>query len=839
MSVIAEDILATPAAIPPTPRGAEACFHCGQACAIPGFTRDDRHFCCQGCLVVHDLLLENGLGHFYDLGQAPGVRRDRPADTSQWSYLDQPDVARQLLDFADAKTSRVTFHLPAIHCIACVWLLENLFQLHPALGRSQVNFPRREVAISFTTGAITLSELAALLASLGYPPELTLDQLDKPAPAAAGRRRWLQLGLAGFAFGNIMLFSLPVYLGLDSFSGPFFKALFGYLSLALVLPSLIYSASDYWRSAALSFRQRRLTLDVPIALGLAAIYAQSLYEIVSGTGAGYCDSLAGLIFFLLCGRAFQQKTHERLAFDRDYKSFFPLSVVRLTDAGERTTAISQLAVGDRLRLRHGELLPADARLIEGAALLDYSFVTGEADPVAKSAGDYLYAGARQAGDAIEVDIVKPVSQSYLTSLWSHEAFRKERVDNLNTLTNRYSRRFTRLVVAVAFGAALFWIVSAQPARALKAFASVLIVACPCALALAAPFALGTAQRLLARHQVFLKNPLLLERLAGANTIIFDKTGTLSSAQSGNVAFLGLPLNAEEQGLACSIARHSTHPHSLRIAADASQKCFPAAIEAFEETPGGGVSGWVRGREVRLGSLRWLETHNIPVPAGIASGPGSIVGLAIAREFRGAYVLTNAPRPEIGALLRDLAQRYELALLSGDNERERETFIHLFGADATLQFNQNPLEKLAFVKGLQERGQTVVMVGDGLNDAGALRQSDVGIAVVERIGAFSPGSDIIVGADQVGRLADLLRFARKTAGVVRVSFLVSALYNAVGIAIAAAGLLSPLVCAILMPLSSVTVVGFACAATRWKGRAAGWNGAGSPAQNDSDPNSSSL
>src|SRR5208283_3876083 len=226
----------------------------------------------------------------------------------------------------------------------------------------------------------------------------------------------------------------------------------GYLSLALAAPVVFYSASDYWRSARLSLRQRMLTLDVPIVVGLAALYAQSACEIVLGRGPGYLDSLAGLVFFLLCGRVFQQKTHDRIAFDRDFKCFFPLAATRKTAAGEESIPISNLKVGDHLFLRNGELIPADARLVSGPACIDYSFVTGEAEPVAKAAGDYLYAGGRQIGGAIEVETVKAVSQSQLTSLWNHEAFQKERDSSLNTLTNRYSRRFTLIVIAVAVGA---------------------------------------------------------------------------------------------------------------------------------------------------------------------------------------------------------------------------------------------------------------------------------------------------------------------------------------------------------------------------------------------------
>jgi Cu+-exporting ATPase len=484
------------------------------------------------------LLAESGLGQFYDLSRHPGVRVRRPAKRQQWAYLDDPALQQRLLDFTDGKVSRVTFQVPAIHCVACVWLLENLFRLQPGIGRSQVNFPRREVAITFATEKLPLSDLVALLASIGYEPVLTLGELEKRKGDPARKRQWLQVGIAGFAFGNIMLLSLPAYLGLDSLSGPLFKVVFGYLSLALAAPVLFYSASDYWRSAQLSLRQRVLTLDVPIALGLAALYAQSAYEIVLGRGNGYLDSLAGLVFFLLCGRVFQQKTHDRMAFDRDFKCFFPLSVTRLTAAGEESVAISNLRVGDKLRLRNGELIPADGRLLGGPAFIDYSFVTGEAEPVAKAAGDYLYAGGRQIGGVIEIETVKAVSQSHLTSLWNHEAFQKEREGNLNTLTNRFSRWFTLVVIAVAVGAAVFWAAAGDAGRRLKAFTSVLIVACPCALALAAPFALGTAQRLLARMQVFVKNALVIERMAQVDAIVFDKTGTLTAGAAERVAFNG-------------------------------------------------------------------------------------------------------------------------------------------------------------------------------------------------------------------------------------------------------------------------------------------------------------
>lgn len=848
----ASDTTLTAAALPggrtqeSGPCGAEeaSCFHCGEPCRDPGLAKDGKAFCCQGCLVVHDLLSASGLGHFYDLNRHPGVRIRRTAPRERWTYLDEPALQQRLLDFTDGKVSRITLPVPAIHCVACVWLLENLFRLHPGVARSQVNFPKREVAIHFAPDRIALSELVALLTSLGYEPQLTLGELEKPKPSPLRARQHLQLGIAGFAFGNIMLFSLPLYFGLDSWSAPVFQRLFGYLSLALAVPVLVYSAADYWRSALVSLRQRVLTLDVPIAVGLGALYLQSLYEIVSGRGEGYLDSLAGLVFFLLCGRVFQQKTHERLAFDRDYKCFFPLSVVRRSPGGEESVALANLRVGDRLVLRNGELVPADGRLASGPALIDYSFVTGESEPVAKEPGAYLYAGGKQVGGAIEIEILKPVSQSYLTSLWNHEAFQKDRDSNLHTLTNRYSRRFTLLVIGVAVGAALFWVAGGNPARGIKAFTSVLIVACPCALALAAPFTLGTAQRLLARLNVFLKNALVIERMARVNTIVLDKTGTLTMAAANAVSFhgappsppataappatrrpgkaAGAPLRPAEELWVHALTRPSTHPLAVRIGESLAHPGGAEVVSSFHETPGGGIEGEVQGHALRLGSRAWLERCGVATPA-IGVPPGSTVCLAIDGCFRGEFVLANPLRPQADQLLVRLAARYELALLSGDHEKERERFGQLLGDDARLHFNQSPLDKLGFIRRLQQSGKTVMMVGDGLNDAGALQQSDVGVAVVERVGAFSPASDVILAADRVPQLSEILSLARRAAWIVRVSFAISALYNLVGVSIAAAGLLSPAVCAVLMPVSSISVVLFACGATRWAARRAGLRG----------------
>jgi Cu+-exporting ATPase len=782
------------------------CFHCGNKCSANGIEAHDHAFCCQGCLSVFEILTENGLTDYYNLDAQAGLRVDVRIPGGKFAFLDEPAVRQRIISFSNEKTTRVVFRIPAIHCIACVWLLENLFRLNKAIGKSEVNFLRKEVTVSFATADIGLSEVVTLLASVGYEPELKFSDLDSKPFNNSRRKLWLQLGVAGFAFGNNMLFAIALYLGVDAVSGPGFPNLVGYISLALALPVLLFSAQDYFQLAWQGLKQKLLTIEVPIAAGILVIFAQSAWEVLSGRGVGYFDSFAGLLFFLLCGRLFQQKTYERLAFERDFKSFFPLSVTRRNQRGEEQVSLSSVQTADRLIIRNGELIPADGKLVRGAAVIDYSFITGEAEPVELTAGDYIYAGGRQTGGAIEIETVKAVSQSYLTSLWNQDIFKKQTSDSLDSLINRYSQRFTKLILAIAVSAATFW-AFADPSKALLAFTSILIVACPCALALAAPFALGAAIRVLGRMNVFVKSPQVIENLANIDAVVFDKTGTLTASGACAVEFEGRPLSQQEKNCIYSTALQSVHPHSVRIA----NFLNGAALDprSFTETPGCGIESQVSGHNVLIGSAAWLNHRGIP--AAIRQ-IGACAHIAIDGNYRGVFILPNAIRDGAAKMIAALDSKYHLALLSGDNERERSSFEKMFGPTAVLKFNQGPLEKLEYIRELQADGKRPMMIGDGLNDAGALKQSDVGVAVVETIGAFSPASGIIMRADMAPQLHTILRFSKGVTRIVKLSFGISSVYNIGGIAIAASAKLAPIVCAILMPLSSISVVAFACLAT---------------------------
>lgn len=774
-----------------------------------------RRFCCVGCRAVFVLLHQEGLGEFYTLASDAGVRPE-PTTDAQFAFLDQPEIRAKYADFCNGRRLRATLRIPAIHCLACVWLLENLFRLEPGFGPTRVDFARRELAIDLDLEVLSFSRAATRLAELGYPPEFNwsdLDASDRPNRWDRHQREWLRLGLAGFALGNTMLFSLAQYLGMDAGSTPGFRLLTGWLSLLLAIPVVVYSAGDYWRAFWLSLKQRRLAIEVPIAVGIAAIVALSSWEVVQGLGPGYFDSLSALIFFLLIGRWFSRAAWDRLSFERDYKSFFPLAVMRRTSEGDATVVIGQLQVGDRVVLRPGDLIPADARLLSDRTRIDYSFVTGESEPVQQVRGDFLYAGGRQREGISEVEIVKPVSESYLTSLWDQAVFRKDRGNRLDSLLNRYSPRFTAVILLLAIGTALFWSVN-DPTRALKSFVSILIVACPCALALASPFTFGTARRLLAQRRIFLRNAQVVEDMAGVDCVVFDKTGTLTLPSQGEVIFRGPPLSSLDREALATVLAHSSHPVAVRVREWMSEEDSRAGVVGFREVTGSGVTGFVGGACVQVGAPKWLLDCGISLPREASE---ATVLVALDGVYRGAFFWGGELRMGVEGLLAKLNRMGQVWLLSGDRDREGKRWRSLFKSSTGIRFEQSPLAKLECIQDLEVKGHRVMMVGDGLNDAGALRQSSVGVAVVESIGTFSPASDVILDARTLTLLPEVLDYSRAAVRVVRICLGISTLYNVVGLTIAARGELQPVVCAILMPLSSATVVAVGCLLTTWLAR----------------------
>lgn len=779
-------------------KGQSCCSHCGEVCDSELVLFQGKLFCCVGCKTVYELLSENQLDTFYQLEETPGQQL-RGKAIEDYAWLDEEDAIGKLCDYHDEQLIKITLHLPQIHCTSCVWLLEHLYKLDEGVLRSQVNFMAREAYVQIDPNKITLRQLVELLARIGYAPRLQLDKLNEEKVPTIDRTFSYQLGVAGFAFGNIMLLSFPEYLGLEETT---FQRWFGYLNILIAIPVVVFSARSYWQSAWHSLRQRQLNIDVPISLGIAVLFLRSVFEILSHTGAGYLDSLAGLVFFLLIGRWFQQRTYNHLSFERNYQSYFPIAVLREEkDHSWKSVTLDELKVADVVRVQNNGLLPADGILISGDARLDYSFVTGEADPVRKDAGDQVFAGGRQTGGRIDVCLTKTVSQSYLTQLWNDEAFSKDYTTGSSQLLTRVGRYFTPTVLLIAFATLAYWW-PIDHRTALHAFTAVLIIACPCALALSVPFTLGNALRLLGKQSVYFKNTVVLEALDEVDAVVFDKTGTLTVRTAEQTLSYPPEIKEEQRQIIKSLTAQSSHPVSQRLSAE-----WPAesllSVEHFEETTGQGISARVDGKKVRIGSKKYIGQSTLPVGTWVE----------IDGEIFGPFVLQHRYRIGVGEMLAEWGQQYELFLLSGDNDAAREELSTYFPAE-NLHFEQSPHDKLTFIKSLQDDGKKVLMIGDGLNDAGALQQSEVGMVVTEDVNNFTPACDVILGSQEFDQLQSILRYGGGIIRIVYFAFVLAFIYNIVGLSFAVQGLLSPLIAAILMPLSSITIAVVGVAGSSW-------------------------
>lgn len=791
------------------------CFHCGDPLGAMGVGADGKSFCCNGCKVVYEVLQKNDLCAYYTLDSAPGHAPLIHA-SGQFAYLDDETITRPLLTFRAGDRAGVTLVVPGMHCASCVWLLEQLYTIDPGIIESRVDFLKKQVAVQFDTTRTTLRAVVELFASLGYEPEINLGSLEQKAESSATRSLVARVGVAGFCFGNIMMLSFPEYFATSNIDEGM-RRVFDWVMLGLSLPVFFYSAGEYFSSAWGGLRRGIVNIDVPLALGILILFARSVVDVTVLGRAGYFDSLAGLVFFLLIGKVFQSKTYDRLNFDRKYTSYFPLAVTLRKRGEERSVPVTTLAVGDKILIRHNEIIPCDAVVMNGTAHVDYSFVTGESTPTTMEPGSFVYAGGRQTGGVVELEVTKEVSQSHLTQLWNRHDAEHDEKGRLLTLSNLVGKWFTAGVLVVAGAAAAWWLLGQAPLVALDAVTGILIVACPCAFALAAPFTSGAIQRLFGRHRFYLKNATVVEALSRTMTVVFDKTGTLTHGRDRLVPFLGEPMTAEHRNLVAALARTSTHPLSRAIERSLAVS-GRGTLTDLEEVPGSGIRGSVNGVEVRLGSRRFAGPGGeTPIEEGsdAARVYVSIAGLSI-----GMFAVRQRYREGLPDVIRSIGERHRLALLSGDHQGERETLEAMFPAGTEMRFDQSPFDKQDMIAELQSNGHAVMMVGDGLNDAGALRRANVGIAVTDDINAFSPACDAILEGESLRHLPAFLRLSRRSVQIILFSFFVSFTYNVAALSVAVQGTLSPVLAAILMPVSSVTVVALSMGLVRLAARREG-------------------
>ncbi len=772
------------------------CYHCGLDCNREHIVFNEKDFCCTGCKTVYEILNQNKLGCYYDFETSPGTI---PKDIQgKYNYLDNPEISKKIIEFNDGINTVVNFYIPSMHCSSCIWVLENLNKLNTGVVQSMVNFPKKTVRITFKNDVVSLKETVELITSIGYEPYISLEDASV-GKGKADKKLIYQVAVAGFAFGNIMLLSFPEYFQTHGYWLDKYKNLFRFLMFAFSIPVVIYSAKDYFISAYKGLKSKMLNIDVPIALGISALFIRSTIEIIFDLGQGFFDSLTGLVFFLLLGKMFQKRTYSYLSFERDYKSYFPIAVTRINKNGsEESIEVSKIKKGERLLIRNAELIPVDSILIKGEANIDYSFVTGESIPVQKNKGDKLFAGGKQLSGAIEIDVLETVEQSYLTQLWSNAAFDEIKDFTIKNLTDRISKYFTIIILTVAFIAAILWYFI-DKSHVFNVFTAVLIIACPCALALSAPFAFGNMLRIYGRKKFYIKNANGIEQMAKTNTIIFDKTGTITTNKDNDITYLGENLSKAELQIVKNAIRFSNHPLS-RMLYDYLPNSQKLRITDYNEILGKGIIVKYKDIEYKIGSASFVKNTE-------KSQNETNIFISINGKIKGRFIFKNKYRNKLKKVFNRLSKSYKIIILSGDNDGEKATLLKIVPKKTKMFFNQKPEDKLNFIKKLQNNNTKVMMIGDGLNDAGALAQSDFGIAISENTNVFSPACDAILDAREFKNLPKFLSWSKKTIKIIKLSFVFSLLYNLIGMYFALTAQLLPIIAAILMPLSSITIVIF--------------------------------
>ncbi len=788
---------------------APACVHCGLP-VPPARTADGlREFCCAGCETAHAIIHDSGLDAYYAFGD----RRDTPVASSGRAYeeFDHPAFATLYVRDRSDGLAEVDLYLEHVHCASCVWLVERVSLTLPGVHRAELDVGRSRVRVVWDRNVTTLSSVARVLDSLGYPPHPFRGVRAEAERRAEDRAALIRIGVAGAIAGNVMMIAFAIYAGWFGGIEPEFDRYFRWWSFALTTPAILGPGRVFFRSAWGAVRQRSLHMDVPIALALAAGFVHGAVNTMRDAGPVYFDGVVTLIFLLLVGRFFQQRAQRAAVDATELMTALAPSTARVVKDGTiREVPAAALLPGWLVDVRAGDTIPADGVVESGESLVNVSLLTGEARPVAAADGTSVFAGTVNVGAPLRVRVTGAGETSRLGAILRDLEASARRRPPIVQLADRMAGGFVAVVLLLAAAtAALWWL--RDPARATDNAIAMLIVTCPCALALATPLAVTSAIGQAAKRGILIRGGDALEVLAGTGTIVLDKTGTVTEGRLDVVAWTG---RDAVRPLVVALERHSRHPVADALARAWDCGPLPAATDVHEVL-GGGISGTVGSHRVAVGSAAYVRDHlddpRAALPAG-ADG-ATLAFVAVDGAVAGVASLADPLRPDARAAVDALRRRgWRVELLSGDTHgavRRAASLLDI--AEPSARGGATPESKRAHVEAARERGP-VLMVGDGVNDAAAMAAATVGIGVHGGAEACLATADIFTARPGLAPLVDLVTGARKTMRLIRLGIGVSLAYNVAGAALALTGVIDPLIAAVIMPASSVSVVILA-----WRGR----------------------
>ena len=800
------------------------CFHCGLPLP-PGHTfseviqGEERHFCCFGCQSVCSAIYEAGLEGFYQRTPEGTLLAPPPEPPSDIGLYDLDEVQEEFIREL-GEEREIHLLVEGIHCAACVWLIERTLGAIDGVISAQVNLAGKRLLLRWDNKRIKLSSLIGRLGAIGYAAVPFDPEVAEGSIRKQNRALLFRMAFAGFAMMNLMWISIALYTGAGTADEGQFLGLFQWLGFALATPTLFYAGWPFLKGAWSGLRHWHLTMDLPIAIGASTTYLYSVYITLNQSSVGdvYFDTVVNFMFVILVGRYLEamSKRHAVAASQR-LLDLQPKVASLLKDGEEKVVPIRTIVPGDTVLVKAGNKIPVDGQVMDGRSKVDESMLSGESEPVSKTSGSTVSAGTVNLSSALTVTVsgtLKDTSLGKIIQLVEEAQASKAPIQCTADRIVPWFVLITLLLAATTF----IWWVGTDLELALMAATSVLIITCPCAFGLATPMAIAVAAGQGARNGILVKNGEVLEVLSHVNHVVFDKTGTLTTGKmSVQQVVTAEPWNeAELLRLAAVVERYSEHSIARAIVEAAEARHIDIgnkSPERFEGQPGSGVAAVVDGHTVIIGTSTWLEQRQIAPEEAFSSTAGelerqafSCVHVAVDGHYAGLIAIADQLRPDARSLVDSLrAVGIRMTLLSGDRRRVAEAVAAQLGGMEVIA-EVLPQDKDRVIARLQEQGDWVAMVGDGVNDAPALIRANVGIAVGSGTDVSVESADIVLMSDELDKVRLATALSRRTLRTIRQNIGLSITYNIIMIPLAMMAVITPLFAAIAMPISSLLVIG---------------------------------
>jgi Cu2+-exporting ATPase len=793
------------------------CAHCGLPVPEGLLTGREREFCCNGCRTVYEVIHEHGLDKFYDVAARTGESPWKaPGGDRSYEEFDNPSFHELYVSQNPDGLKKIELYLEGVHCAACVWLVEKVPLAIPGVHEARLDVRRSHAVIVWREGDTSLSAIARFLHQLGYPSHPYRGVKVRDMRRQEDRSLLLKMGVAGAVAGNVMLIAIALYGGFFAGMEDQYERFFRWVSLLISIPAVVYPGGVFFRGAWGALRARGLHMDQPISLGISAAFLSGAWNTVTNTGEIYFDSLTMLIFLLLVGRWLERRRQREAADAAELLfSLAPSSARRLEldDAGReriREVPLEALQPGDLVLVRPGDPFPADGLIEDGHSSADLSLLTGESRPVALGPDGAVHAGTINLVAPLRVKVEVTGENTRIGRLMQGVEEAARRKAPLVRMADRLAGWFVGTVILLAIGTFILWL-QLNPEEAVNHTVALLIVTCPCALGLATPLAVSVAVGRAARSGILVKGGDVVEALSHPGRLILDKTGTVTEGRTSLLQHFG---DTKAIALAARLEEHSQHPFALALdewARSEDQMIEGNCSDVIQEL-GGGIRGKVDGHSLMVGSPAWIAQAGFTLPeadswvAHLLDEALSPVLIVMDGSIAAALCFGDRLRPESREVIQRLKARgWKIGMLSGDHPAVVASVARELGLDdSSCKGGVLPEDKLAAVEAAASKG-TVVMVGDGVNDAAALSAASVGISVHGGAEASLAAADVFLTRPGLGGLMELMDGSRRTVSVIRRNLVFSLCYNLLGAGLCIAGLINPLLAAVLMPLSSLTVV----------------------------------